>query len=172
MDTSEKIHYIIRQRNWKQKELGDRLGMDQWEVSRLQLGKQKASSDQGCRIDQVCFETIRFAFNSPSGFRYICNLGEKYGRHFKTRAEDALDRLKSTLLQECPSPSSGLLNIVVFAAVLPRGVRAQCFSTDEESPSSFIILVRAEPDWLASVKDEVFAHVFPIKSSPIEVKEN
>jgi hypothetical protein len=172
MEIPAKIHYLLYRRNWREKEFGANLpdgGVGQWQVSRWLLGKEKPSERRRKQIDDRLYETIAASFG---GFRYICNLGDKYGHKYEDRADDALARLRSALLEAPPAEPVGCLNIFVRKTVLPSGVRAQCFSSGEDEPTTFFILVNDVADWRANVRDEVFAHVLPFKTeSSLTIKD-
>jgi DNA-binding Xre family transcriptional regulator len=176
----ERIAYLLQMRKWTEKELGAKLAnnqaqlkvVEQWQVSRWKLDKEKPSRIRLEQIEQLCYETILLAFNSPKGFRYICNLGEGYGNHYKDREDEALARLRTTLTRECPFAPTGRLQIVVFTTNVPEGVRAQCFCSDEDDPRCFIVLVPNDDEWRTNVRDEIFAHVLPMSAPGFKVRDN
>lgn len=180
MRIPERIYYLLHVNGWTEKELGGKLAseqlglhaVEQWQVSRWKLDREKPTRALIKQIEHLCYQTVLSAFGSPNGFRYICNLGTDYGTHYRDREDDALARLQATLTRECPFAPVGRLQIVVLTTELPDGVRAQCFCSDQDPPRCFVILVRDDERWRDNVRDEVFAHVVPLANSGIEVKDN
>jgi hypothetical protein len=180
MRIPDRIEYLMRANKWNEKELGAKLAtanpplkeVEQWQVSRWKLDKEKPPQVRIHQIEELCYQAVLSAFGSPNGFRYVCNLGKGYGNHYKDREDEALSRLRIALTTECPSASSGKLQIVVLTASLPDEVRAQCFCSDQPDPRCFVILVRDDDEWRNNVRDEVFAHVLPMASPSFNVKEN
>ena len=178
---SERILYLLHVNGWTEKQLGWEVATAeqkarnvdlQWKVSRWKLGKEQPSRGERKRLEDLCYQTVLRAFGSANGLRYICNLGKGYGEHFKEREQDALARLKQSLIRECPFAPAGRLEIVVLTANLPDGVRAQCFSSDEDAPRCFVILVADDEDWRTNVRDEIVAHVLPLASTGFEIKDS
>jgi hypothetical protein len=181
MVTSDRILYLLHVNGWTEKELGWAVATQdqkqrnvdlQWKVSRWKLGKEKPSRAQAKRIEQLCYQTVLKSFESPNGFRYICNLGMGYGEHFKDREDDALARLRKALVRDCPFAPAGRLQIIVLTTILPDGVRAQCFSSDQDPAKCFLILVPDDEHWQTNVRDEIVAHVLPVTSLGFEVRED
>lgn len=180
MRISERIVYLLHMNAWTEKELGGKLAseqpplpaVEQWQISRWKLNKEKPPRARIRQIEHLCYQTVLAAFGSPNGLRYICNLGKGYGDHYKDREEDALNRLRMILTRECPFAPAGRLHIIALTAQLPDGVRAQCFCSDQDQPRSFVILVPDDDQWRQNVRDEVFAHVLPLANPEIEVKES
>jgi hypothetical protein len=177
---ADRILYLLHVNGWTEKQLGWALAseeqqlraVDQWKISRWKLGKEKPSRLRIRQIEQLCYNTVLGSFGSPNGFRYICNLGRGYGQHYKDREEDALTRLRNALIQECPFAPVGLLQIVVLTATLPEGVRAQCFCSDQDPPRCFLIVVNDDDEWQTNVRDEIYAHVLPLATAGIDVKDS
>jgi hypothetical protein len=177
---TERIVYLLHMNDWAEKELGAKLAsehprlkaVEQWQISRWKLGKEKPSRVRRKQIEHLCYLTVLLAFNSPNGFRYICNLGKGYGNHYRGREREALARLRSILTRECPFAPAGRLQIVALTASLPKGVRAQCFCSDQDDPKCFVILVPDDDEWRKNVRDEVFAHVLPMAQPGFDVRDN
>jgi hypothetical protein len=159
MTIPEKILWVRSRRKWNQKAFGGALpgAVKGWQVSRWERGVEEPSRRRCEQIDELLFKT--YAADFGGGFRYVCNLGERYGHRFATRQDDAIARLRRALIDAPPAPSVGALTIVVLKADLPEGVRAQCFSSVEPEPRGFIILVRPDVNWMDHAREEVFAHV-------------
>lgn len=166
LDSAKKILYVRYRHSWTQKELGDRIGVGQWQASRWERGVEAPSRRRAGLIDDLCYETIEEGFH---GFKYICNLGTEYGHRYEERADDALARLRDALLSDTPAAPVGRLNIIVLTSELPPGVRAQCFCSCELEPQTFFILVRDDASWRTNVRDEVFAHVLSAPRTKFDV---
>lgn len=181
LEMQRQIEYILQENGWTEKELGASLSDEangikpvaQWQVSRWKNGKDVPR--RGRRVEQIaelCYQTALKGLSRSGRLRYVCNLGKRYGEHLEERTDDALARLRTILIRECPPRCTGPLSILVFMAELPEGVHAQCFSSDEEPTCCYVIAVRDTVDWRTHVRDEIFAHVLPIgQPTTLEVKE-
>jgi len=176
-----RIGYLLTVNEWTEMALGARLADERRfltpvpaaQVNRWKRGNEKPSRERIEQLEQLSLHTTLRLFDSPNGFRYICNIGEHYGDRHSDRAGESLERLRTVMIRECPPAPAGVLNIFVFKADLPKGVRAQCFSSDQDPPRCFIVLVQDGPAWLACARDEIFAHVFPpFKPMGVDIKED
>lgn len=173
-DIGAKIDYTCRAFGWSEAGYGDALGgVAQWTVSRWKHGREVPPSDRVEQINRLCFESVCRQFKSPSGFRYICNLGE-VETYDAGCEERALSVLRKTMIEHCPeAPVPGVLQIIVLWADIPEGVRAQCFRGKHDDCNVYFVLVRQGPGWKRDARDEIFAHVLvPDERPKFEMKES
>jgi hypothetical protein len=73
----ERIVYLLHMNGWTEKELGGRLAseqpllpaVEQWQISRWKLDKEKPPRVRIKQIEQLCYQTVLDAFESPKGLR-------------------------------------------------------------------------------------------------------